>query len=475
MQFDSLAFLAFFLIIAALYWWVPAWHQRKNVLLAASYLFYAGWNPYFLPLLVITSLIDWRLALHMGSIASQQRRKKWLIAICTMNLAVLGYFKYANFFIDNLNAMTASMGLPEFGFQSSVALPIGISFYIFHSLSYCIDVYRGGIRPTASWRDYLLYVAFFPQLVAGPIVRWTTMGEQIETPRPFLTDRFILGVALMVVGLFQKIVLADGIFAPVANAQFDQSTFDVGVSVWMGALAFTGQIFCDFAGYTTCAIGAALVLGFRLPVNFQSPYAAIGFSDFWRRWHISLSSWLRDYLYISLGGNRGTAFTTARNLMITMLLGGLWHGAAWTFVVWGLLHGLFLLLERGVRRLADTRSLGPAGVIKPLGWCMTLIAVVTAWVFFRADDLGSAVAMVTTMFSVSSFALADLANIDFEAWWSAAIFAALLGQQLITRDRPLQAMLKQLPWPLLGGMLGAMLFLISTTTGQSNAFIYFQF
>jgi hypothetical protein len=161
--------------------------------------------------------------------------------------------------------------------------------------------------------------------------------------------------------------------------------------------------------------------------------------------------------------------------MITMLLGGLWHGAAWTFIVWGLLHGLFLLLERGVRRLADTRSLGPVGVIKPLGWCMTLIAVVTAWVVFRADDLGSAVAMVTTMFSVSSFALADLANIDFEDWWSAAIFAALLGQQLITRDRPLQAMLKQLPWPLLGGMLGAMLFLISTTTGQSNAFIYFQF
>jgi D-alanyl-lipoteichoic acid acyltransferase DltB (MBOAT superfamily) len=301
------------------------------------------------------------------------------------------------------------------------------------------------------------------------------MGQQIETPRPFVADHFILGVALMIVGLFQKIVLADGIFAPVANAQFDQSTFDVGVSVWMGALAFTGQIFCDFAGYTTCAIGAALVLGFRLPVNFQSPYAAIGFSDFWRRWHISLSSWLRDYLYISLGGNRGTAFTTARNLMITMLLGGLWHGAAWTFVVWGLLHGLFLLLERGVRRLADTCPLGPSAVTKPVGWCITLIAVMTAWVFFRAEDLSSAVAMVTTMFSVASFALGDLADIDFEAWWAAAIFAVLLGQQLITRDRPLQALLEQLPWPLLGGMLGAMLFLISTTTGQSNAFIYFQF
>ena len=475
MQFDSLAFLTFFLIIVALYWWVPAWNQRKNVLLAASYLFYAGWNPYFLPLLITTSLIDWRLALHMGSIPSQSRRKKWLIAICTMNLAVLGYFKYANFFMDNINSLTTFMGLPNFSFQSSVALPIGISFYIFHSLSYCIDVYRGGIRPTASWRDYLLYVAFFPQLVAGPIVRWTTMGQQIETPRPFLTDRFIVGIALMVVGLFQKIVLADGIFAPVANAQFDQNTFDTGVSAWMGALAFTGQIFSDFAGYTTCAIGAALVLGFRLPVNFQSPYAAIGFSDFWRRWHISLSSWLRDYLYIPLGGNRGSASTTARNLMITMLLGGLWHGAAWTFVVWGLLHGLFLLLERGVKQFADTRGIGPSAVTKSLGWCVTLLAVVTAWVFFRAEDLGSAVAMVTTMYTVSSFALADLLNIDFESWWMLVVFMALLGQQLITRDRPLQALVDNLSWPVLGVMLGAMLFLISTTTGQTNAFIYFQF
>ena len=475
MQFDSLAFLAFFLIIAVLYWRVPAWHQRKNVLLAASYLFYAGWNPYFLPLLITTSLIDWRLALHMGSITSQRHRKKWLIAICAINLAVLGYFKYANFFIDNINSLMMFLGLPDFSFQSSVALPIGISFYIFHSLSYCIDVCRGGIRPTASWRDYLLYVAFFPQLVAGPIVRWTTMGQQIETPRPFLADRLMVGIALMVVGLFQKIVLADGIFAPVANAQFDQSAFDVGVSVWMGALAFTGQIFCDFAGYTTCAIGAALVLGFRLPVNFQSPYAAIGFSDFWRRWHISLSSWLRDYLYIPLGGNRGSGLTTARNLMITMLLGGLWHGAAWTFVVWGLLHGLFLLLERGVRQLASTRSLAPPAVTKSLAWCVTFIAVVTAWVFFRAEDLGVAVAMITTMFSLSSFALADLWSIDFESWLSGLIFVALLVQQLITRDRPLQALLEQLSWPLLGGMLGVMLFLISTTTGQTNAFIYFQF
>ena len=335
MQFDSLTFIAFFLAIVGLYWRVSSWVWRKNLLLVASYLFYASWNPYFLPLLIVTSFLDWRLALLMARAPSGRSRRLWLAAIFGVNLSVLAYFKYANFLIDNTNAVMAMAGLPQWGFQSSIALPIGISFYTFHSLSYCIDVYRGTVQPTRSWRDYLLYVAFFPQLVAGPIVRWTIMGDQIETPRPFRADCLGLGVALMVVGLFQKIVLADGIFAPVADAHFGQASLESGLIAWVAALAFTGQIFCDFAGYTTCAIGAALALGFQLPVNFQAPYAARGFSDFWQRWHISLSSWLRDYLYIPLGGNRGHRIVTARNLVLTMFLGGLWHGAAWTFVVWG--------------------------------------------------------------------------------------------------------------------------------------------
>ena len=241
MQFDSLAFIAFFLAIVGLYWSVSSWVWRKNLLLLASYLFYAGWNPYFLPLLIVTSFLDWRLALLMAQASSVRSRKAWLVAICVVNLSVLAYFKYANFLIDNTNALLAMVSLPQWGFQSSIALPIGISFYTFHSLSYCIDVYRGNVQPTRSWRDYLLYVAFFPQLVAGPIVRWTTMGHQIETPRPFRPDYLGLGVALMVVGLFQKIVLADGIFAPVADAHFGQASLESGLSAWVGALAFTGQ------------------------------------------------------------------------------------------------------------------------------------------------------------------------------------------------------------------------------------------
>ena len=475
MQFDSLAFIAFFLVIVALYWSVSNWVWRKNLLLLASYLFYAGWNPYFLPLLIVTSFLDWRLALLMARAPSVRSRKTWLAAICVVNLSVLAYFKYANFLIDNTNAVMAMAGLPQWGFQSSIALPIGISFYTFHSLSYCIDVYRGNVQPTRSWRDYLLYVAFFPQLVAGPIVRWTTMGHQIETPRPFRPNCLGLGVALMVVGLFQKIVLADGIFAPVADAHFAHPSLDSGLTAWVGALAFTGQIFCDFAGYTTCAIGAALALGFQLPVNFQAPYAARGFSDFWQRWHISLSSWLRDYLYIPLGGNRGHRIATARNLVLTMFLGGLWHGAAWTFVVWGLLHGVFLVVERLITQLVGASRLQLRQLRAILGWLATFIAVVTAWVFFRAEDLSSAMTMVMAMYSAVSWSPDSLAMLSYEDEVAALVLGLMVVQQVVNRNRPLNELLRALPWPLLGLALGSMLLLITLSSGQTNAFIYFQF
>ena len=475
MQFDSLAFIVFFLAIVGLYWSVSSWVWRKNLLLLASYLFYAGWNQYFLPLLIVTSFLDWRLALMMAQAPSVRSRKTWLAAICVVNLSVLAYFKYANFLIDNTNAVMSMAGLPQWGFQSSIALPIGISFYTFHSLSYCIDVYRGNVQPTRSWRDYLLYVAFFPQLVAGPIVRWTTMGHQIETPRPFRPDYLGLGVALMVVGLFQKIVLADGIFAPVADAHFAHPSLESGLTAWVGALAFTGQIFCDFAGYTTCAIGAALALGFQLPVNFQAPYAARGFSDFWQRWHISLSSWLRDYLYIPLGGNRGHRLATARNLVLTMFLGGLWHGAAWTFVVWGLLHGVFLVVERLITQLVGASRFQLPRLRAILGWLATLIAVVTAWVFFRAEDLSSAMTMVMAMYSAVSLSEESLAMLSYEDRVAVLVLGFMVVQQVVNRDRPLNELLRGLPWPLFGLALGTMLLLITLSSGQTNAFIYFQF
>ena len=475
MQFDSLAFIAFFAVLAAAYWSSPHWAWRKNLLLAASYLFYAGWNPYFLPLLIVTSFLDWRLALVMHHAASIVSRRMWLSLICVVNLSVLAYFKYANFFIDNGNILLASLGLATWDFQSSVALPIGISFYTFHSLSYCIDTYRGKVRPTSSWRDYLLYVAFFPQLVAGPIVRWETMGKQIETPRTFNVRNLGLGLSLMLVGLFQKVVLADAIFAPVANHYFGQSDLEDGILAWTGALAFTGQIFCDFAGYTTCAIGAALALGFTLPVNFQAPYAARGFSDFWRRWHISLSSWLRDYLYIPLGGNRGGWLFTSRNLMATMFLGGLWHGAAWTFVVWGLLHGAVLVVERASRPVIEVIAVRASRLVGFMGWLTTLTGVVIAWVFFRAEDLSSALTIVRLMFDAGAYSLNALERLSYEDGLAMLMLAAIIALQNTLKDVPLTRVLSSLPWPALGVLLGLMLVLVSTTTGEGNAFIYFQF
>lgn len=475
MQFDSLAFVAFFTIVAALYWSSSGWTWRKNLLLIASYLFYAGWNPYFLPLLIATSFFDWRLALMMHNAITIASRRAWLTVICLVNLSVLAYFKYANFLIDNGNHALTALGLPVWEFQSSVALPIGISFYTFHSLSYCVDIYRGNVNPTSSWRDYLLYVAFFPQLVAGPIVRWTTMGKQIETPRAFNAHNLGLGFSLMLVGLFQKVVLADAVFAPAANNYFGQTALETGLFAWIGALAFTGQIFCDFAGYTTCAIGAALVLGFKLPVNFQAPYAARGFSDFWRRWHISLSSWLRDYLYIPLGGNRGSWLFTSRNLLLTMLLGGLWHGAAWTFVVWGILHGAVLMVERAMRPISGEMFRRIPRIASFLGWLITFLGVVVAWVFFRAEDLPAALHVVRMMFDAGAYSVVALEALSFDDGLIMFMLAILICLQNAFKDVPLTKLLSSMPWPVLGVLIGCMLVLISTASGEGNAFIYFQF
>ena len=385
MQFDSATFVAFFAALLIAYALTPGWSARKNWLLAASWFFYASWNPWFLPLLIGSASLDWWMALRMDR-AQGRARRAWLAATVCINLLVLGYFKYIGFLADNLNTLLASAGLRVLAPEHSIVLPIGISFYTFHSLSYCIDVYRRKFPPTHRWRDYALYVAFFPQLVAGPIVRWTFMREQIEHPRHLGVSGLGTGIALMLIGLFQKVVLADSLFAPVADQVFsaDQA---VGVAqAWIGTAAFSGQIFCDFAGYSTCAIGAALAFGFRLPLNFLNPYAALGLSDFWRRWHISLSTWLRDYLYIPLGGNRGSALRTARNLMLTMLLGGLWHGAGWTFIIWGALHGAYLLVERMLRTALPATGRAARLLALP-GAIATLLAVMYAWVWFRAGSL----------------------------------------------------------------------------------------
>ncbi|MBW1906898.1 MAG: MBOAT family protein, partial [Deltaproteobacteria bacterium] len=304
MQFDSYSFLLFFGLVLAVNQSRLTWSSKKLSLLVASYIFYAAWNPPFVLLLWGSTIADWFVARGIAASRSSTRRRLLLIASLCINLGVLGFFKYGGFLLQNFVSLVSLLGVDYRPAAPSIVLPVGISFYTFQTLSYTIDVYRNRAQPWHSFRDYALYVSFFPQLVAGPIVRSSTFLPQCETERPVSGDQLGRGMALLVLGLFMKVVVADGLMAPVSEQVFAEGAVTDFRSAWLGTLAFAGQIFCDFAGYSTCAIGVALCLGFDLPTNFRFPYAALGFSDFWRRWHISLSSWLRDYLYIPLGGNR---------------------------------------------------------------------------------------------------------------------------------------------------------------------------
>src|SRR5512132_3876570 len=398
MLFNSLTFVVFFVVVVTLYWSIKSWQARKNLLVVASYIFYGAWNPPFAALLFGTTAMDFWLGRQMGKAADPHARRRWLVASVCMNLSMLGFFKYGNFLLQNFQWLLAQIGIVYQPPHLNILLPVGISFYTFHSLSYTLDIYRDVLKPTKSLRDFVLAVSFFPQLVAGPIVRAGDFLPQLVRPQPLRTGQFFWGLLLMTLGLFEKIVVADTMLSGSADRIFGYAGPLVALDSWMGVLAFAGQIFFDFAGYSLCAIGAALTLVFHLKDNFRFPYAAIGFSDFWRRWHISLSTFLRDYLYIPLGGNQVRPLRAAINLVIVMFLGGLWHGAAWTFVVWGLLHGSYLVIERVVRVLFEKKPWANNFATRTLAWLATYGAVCIAWVFFRASDFTVASRMLRGMF-----------------------------------------------------------------------------
>src|SRR6266849_2029453 len=351
MLFNSLTFVVFFVIVVTLYWSIGSWTARKNLLVVASYIFYGAWNPPFAALLFSTTAMDFWLGRQIGKAKDRQSHLGWLVA---------------------------SVGIIYQPPHLDILLPVGISFYTFHSLSYTLDIYRGVLQPTKSLRDFILAVSFFPQLVAGPIVRAGDFLPQLVRAPGLRAGQFLWGLLLMTMGLFEKIVLADTMLSGSADRVFGYAGPLVALDSWAGVIAFAGQIFFDFAGYSICAIGAALCLGFHLKDNFRFPYAAIGFSDFWRRWHISLSTFLRDYLYIPLGGNQVRPFRAALNLVIVMFLGGLWHGAAWTFVVWCLLHGFYLVVERVIRGLLEHRAWANHLATRLLGGFATYPAVCIA-------------------------------------------------------------------------------------------------
>ena len=355
----------------------------------------------------------------------------------------------------------------------SIVLPVGISFYTFQTMAYSLDVYLRRAAPAKSLLDFALFVTFFPQLVAGPIVRPTQLIPQFAEPRRASSGQLKWGLGLMTLGLFNKVVVADGLLAPVADAVFGSNEAVLGLDAWLGTLAFSGQIFCDFAGYSTIAIGVGLCFGFSLPNNFRFPYAAIGFRDFWQRWHISLSSWLRDYLYIPLGGNRKGTGRMYGNLMTTMLIGGLWHGASWTFVVWGGLHGLYLVIERWVGEVFEGARIARTLAFQFAMALVTYFAVNITWVFFRAPDFPRAFRMITAMVGLQTEGAAVLPTIRIIE--TAVVIASLVGIHWFMRERTLEDVTASVPSWLLGIVWGAMLFAIITTQGGGDAFIYFQF
>jgi alginate O-acetyltransferase complex protein AlgI len=363
MLFNSLTFVVFFAIVVTAYWSIRSWNARKNLLVVASYAFYGAWNPPFAALLFSTTAMDFWLGRRTAKAKGQRPRRAWLVASVCMNLSMLGFFKYGNFLLENFQWLLARIGIIYQPPHLDILLPVGISFYTFHSLSYTLDIYRDVLKPTKSLRDFVLAVSFFPQLVAGPIVRAGDFLPQLVRPPALRAGQFLWGLLLMTLGLFEKIVLADTMLSGSADRIFGYAGPLVALDSWLGVMAFAGQIFFDFAGYSTCAIGAALCLGFHLKDNFRFPYAAIGFSDFWRRWHISLSTFLRDYLYIPLGGNQVRPVRGATNLVTVMFLGGLWHGAAWTFVVWACFMALISSSNALFAVCSRTKS-GPA--ISPL-------------------------------------------------------------------------------------------------------------
>ncbi|MDO7842908.1 MBOAT family O-acyltransferase [Sphingomonas immobilis] len=458
-------------MVLAIYSIPFGWTAKKVFLLLASYLFYSAWNPPFVILLWVSTIVDWVAAQQLVKARSQWVRRLWMLISVVVNLGMLAYFKYGQFAVDSFAGLLSEFGVHYAPPQYDIVLPVGISFYTFATLSYTLDVYLRRAAPARNFLDYALFVTFFPHLVAGPIMRPTELVPQFAEPRRATPNQMAFGLSLMILGIFQKMVLADGFLAPAVEKVYDSAHSPPGfVDAWVGTLAFSGQIFCDFAGYSTTAIGVAMCMGFAMPDNFRFPYAAIGFSDFWRRWHITLSSWLRDYLYIPLGGSRHGEARTYLALMATMLLGGLWHGANWTFVVWGGLHGLYLVVERAIRKHVPWRP-GPA-VLVAVG-VLTFALTNIAWVFFRAKTFGGAWAVLTGMFGLSPHGPPLLAGIYLVT--TLVIVGGIVAAHWVMRNRTLEATLAKVPPAVIVSALTLMAFAIVIEHGGGNAFIYFQF
>lgn len=471
MLFNSLSFVVFLIIVLALYYSkLFNWTFKKRMLLFASYVFYGLWNPPLVILLWISTVVDWITGKKLSIVENKTQRKLWLLLSMAVNLGFLFFFKYGNFLLENFTLLMNQIGIDYHPRPMDIILPMGISFYTFQTMSYTIDMYNRSCERAKTFLDFALYVTFFPQLVAGPIVRAQDLVTQFYEEKKATINQFIWGMFLLTIGLFQKIVLADTLLSNTADTIYGSGKVLNSLDAWTGTLAFSGQIFFDFAGYSTCAIGISLMLGITLIDNFKYPYAAIGFSDLWKRWHISLSSWLRDYLYIPLGGNKHGITRMYVALMLTMLLGGLWHGAAWTFVIWGALHGIYLVVERLLKNVIHIKINAVNGILLAL---LTYTLVNFTWVFFRAREFSTAKNMITSMLFMNSDGEKILQN--FNIIKVLTLISILFLCHWIMRNTSMKEVsTKVKPW-VLGVVWAVMFFLIVISQGSGEQFIYFQF
>jgi D-alanyl-lipoteichoic acid acyltransferase DltB (MBOAT superfamily) len=490
MLFNSRVFVLFFIVVYTAYLLLQRKRDYKTqnvLLLAASYFFYACWDYRFLGLLVLQTGVDFYLARLLGYVSGPRKRKLVMVSSIVFNLTMLGFFKYFNFFTTSFAELGQRIGVTVDPVTLNIVLPVGISFYTFHTMSYTIDVYMERIRPAEHLLEFSLFVAYFPLLVAGPIERTSNLLPQLSAPREIRVEQLNAGLFLILWGYFKKIVVADNL-ALIANPIFQDYQSYSGFEILLGVLAFTFQIYGDFSGYTDIARGLSKLMGIELLLNFRLPYFAVSPPDFWRRWHISLSSWLRDYLYIPLGGNRHGEAKTYRNLAATMLLAGLWHGAAWNFVIWGAYHGLILIGHRLFSRATASETPTPAllaadGPLRSALWA-SLLAPPTAvlrilpmfaltvigWIIFRATSVHQIVYMITHLSVVPSGSSGLIAS-------HLALFVVplLVLEWYQHRRGDLLALAKLPLWSRVPLYAGLLLSCFILGRGEGAQFIYFQF
>lgn len=476
MIFNSINFFIFFCLVFIIYWFILKRNLKLQnaFLLVVSYIFYGWWDWRFLSLIAFSSILDFYMAMLIDGAVEQNKRKFCLAISITINLALLFFFKYYNFFIDSFSQLLETLGITMGSFSLSIILPVGISFYTFQTMSYTIDVYRREMKPTRDFVSFMAYVSFFPQLVAGPIERAKNLLPQFFLTRTFIYKNAVNGLVFIFWGLFKKIVIADNC-AVVVNSIFENQAVASGLELIGGAVLFAFQIYGDFSGYSDIALGTALLLGFNLMVNFRVPYLSRSIAEFWRRWHISLTTWFRDYIYIPLGGSRVSKSMAVRNTLLVFIISGLWHGANWTFIFWGLLNAIFFLpsllfnTNRNNLDVVGSDSLLPsAKELMQIAFTFCLVCI--TWIFFRSQSLTSAFQYIDGIFT-HDFLNVTVPNIP-EGVFLISILVAL--EWIFRRNIvPFENSSDKIKWIFVAALIFAIL--AFRYIGKTIEFIYFQF